>query len=92
MTNFFDEIVSSIGLEPSSIAGNFKLVALGFTSIFIEGHKGLNVFSSVEMSFKVKNGVVKILGDKLELKNFSKLSALVKGKIKKVEFIENEKV
>lgn len=92
MTNFFNEICESVGLEPSTIRGQFKLVSLGFDSIYIEGHKGLSVFSSTEMSFKVKGGSVKILGEKLELKNFSKLSALVKGKINKVDYCFNEKV
>ncbi len=92
MTNFFDEICESVGLETSSIKGNYKLAMLGFNSAYLEGHKGLLIFSSTEMGFKVKGGNLKICGDNLELKNFSKKSALIKGKIKNVELCEDGKI
>ncbi len=92
MTNFFDEICESAGLEASTIKGNYKLAMLGFNAVYIEGHKGLIVFSTTEMSFKVKNGTLKIIGEKLELRNFSKEAAEIKGKIKNIELGENGKV
>ena len=92
MTNFFDEIIGGIGLEAAAIKGEFKLCMLGSRSAYIEGHKGLNVFSEIEMNFKVKGGCIKVLGEKLELKNFSKKSALVVGKIKNIELVENGKI
>lgn len=92
MTNFFDEIIGGMGLEAAAVKGEFKIAMLGARSAYIEGHKGLNIFSSDEMNFKVKGGSVKVLGERLELKNFSKKSALVVGKIKNIELVENGKI
>ena len=85
--NFIDEFAAKMGFEKKLLTGGFKIICFSFDSILIEGHKGIMLFSDDEMRFKIKGGSVSIVGEKLSLKNFSKHSVVVCGKIKKTEFM-----
>lgn len=83
---FFDEIATKLGFDKKLVANGFKVVSVAFDSVYIEGHKGILVFSSEEMKFRVKGGMVSVTGEKLKLKNFCKQCCVVCGEIASTNF------
>ena len=86
MNNSFNEHIAQVcGLELATLVGSYKYSVFGGTTAVIEGHKGIATYSDNEVSFSLSNGVLSIVGDKLNIKCLSKNFAVVTGQINKVE-------
>lgn len=58
-----------------------KITVLGKRAVVIEGHRGVVFFSSDEAKFRLKNCMLSVTGEKLEVKNLTSSDALVSGAI-----------
>ena len=84
MFNFFSELKNKYVNAVSKI-NNYQMVMVGDNFLYIEGHLGLMTLSNEIVVFKVKNGVVTIIGEKLKVKDISDKTISIVGNIKSVE-------
>ena len=84
MFNFFSELKNKYGSIINK-ANNYQMVMVGDNFLYIEGHLGLMTLSNEIVVFKVKNGVVTIIGEKLKVKDISDKTISIVGNIKSVE-------
>ncbi len=84
MFNFFEEIACDYGLE-TGLGNNFNLVNMSNKMIYVEGHKGIVSISTETISFRIKKGVISIVGTKLFIKRITKTTLTICGEIKQIE-------
>lgn len=73
---------------PSSIVMNLPLITIiGRSKINIENFKNILEYSNTKIRVSTSCGILKIEGNSLFLKEFSKEKIIIKGNILKFEFI-----
>ncbi|MBQ3213920.1 MAG: YabP/YqfC family sporulation protein [Clostridia bacterium] len=85
MFDFFDEIATKTGLPFEILNNGFRVINFSNKSIFIEGFVSIIKFESQEISIKLKNGVVRIIGNNLTIKNMNLESIVITGEISSSE-------
>lgn len=65
-----------------------KIVMIGSLQIYIENHKGILEYTNNRIRINTKNGVLRIIGKNLMLKNIVTEEIIVVGEINQVEFID----
>lgn len=65
----------------------YNIVLVGDSLLYIEGHKGLLQLGDETISVKVKKHAVVVKGEKLYLKQMTKNTITIKGKIKNFEVL-----
>lgn len=58
-----------------------RVIILGKNFVIIEGHRGVVFFSRTEVKFRLKNTVISISGENLEVKNLTSSNAQILGDI-----------
>ena len=92
MNNSFSQCVADIcGLELATLINDYKYSIYGGRTAVIEGHNGIAEYSAEMVSFTVKKGMLRVLGNDLHIKWLEKHFAVVVGKINSVEVMSNEK-
>lgn len=86
MFNFFESLKKEFKLSKEHF-GKFNLVLISNNFLYLEGHKGLLKLSEENITFKVKNGVVVILGENLAIKELTQQTAAITGKIVNFEVV-----
>ncbi len=81
---FFELTAKKIKTKVQNIFNNCTVTFYLGQGAHVEGHNGLMSFSSDEIIFRNKNGVVKVVGNKLKLTEISKTDAYVKGQVKSI--------
>lgn len=81
---FFELTAKKIKTNVQNILNNCTVTFFLGQGAHVEGHNGLMSFSSEEIIFRQKKGVVKVTGRKLNLTEINKTDAYVKGNIKSV--------
>lgn len=81
---FIDEVVAKLKIE--DVACAYSLCFFGSSRVYLQGIKSLLVSSPTEMKMRVKNGVIRVWGEGLELLEIGGGDVYVKGGIKGVEF------
>lgn len=84
MFTFFDSLKKEFSVPK---VGNFQVVLIGQQFLYIEGHKGIFKMSHDNMTFKVKNGLLVVMGENLVLKELTKSTVAVSGTIKHFEVV-----
>lgn len=64
-----------------------RVTMIGNIHLYIENHKGLEIYSSTELKLKTTNGYIQILGDSFVLKTMLPEEILLEGKIKEIKYI-----
>ncbi len=72
--------------ETALMRGYICVKSAGGSGLFVEGHRGLTVFSSSEISFSGKEFSLRVTGRGLFLRALSKERALVAGELCAVYF------
>ncbi len=85
MFDFFDEIANRTGLPFDILNSGFRVINFSNKSVFIEGFVSIINFLEEEISIKLKKGIVKILGQKLKIKDMNKDSIVISGIITSCE-------
>ncbi|WP_053219180.1 sporulation protein YqfC [Virgibacillus senegalensis] len=65
-----------------------RITTIGQIHAYIENHKGLILFSESELRLRMKDGHLRITGEKFVLKMMLPEEILLEGKIKELAFIE----
>ncbi|MCM1195413.1 MAG: YabP/YqfC family sporulation protein [Corallococcus sp.] len=92
MNNSFSDTISNIcGLEMSALCGNYKYSVFSGRAAIIEGHCGIIGYSDAEVSFAIKNAVLRIRGRNLRIKCLEKHFALIVGDVAGAEVAGDEK-
>lgn len=86
MFHFFESLKKEFKLSKEHF-GKFHLVLVSRNFLYLEGHKGLLKLSQENITFKVKSGVVVILGQNLMIKELTPTTAAITGKIVNFEVI-----
>jgi len=81
----WNDVLESIGDEKSLVRQR-NFTVYGNDMVVVEGQQRVVVIKEDEISFVYGNTNLKILGQKLMLKNMSKGLAIVCGKIEKIDF------
>lgn len=84
MFSFFESLKKEFNL-PKQMLGVFQVVMISQEFMYIEGHKGILKMSEDNMTFRVKNGVLVVLGQNLILKELTSTTVAIMGKIKQFE-------
>ena len=91
MSNSFSQCVADIcGLELATLVKDYKYSVFGGHTVVVEGHKGIVVYSTTQVSFAVGKSTLQIEGDNLNIKCLEKHFAVIVGKVRSVE-VKNEK-
>ncbi|MCH5152228.1 MAG: YabP/YqfC family sporulation protein [Clostridiales bacterium] len=86
MNNSFSQCVADIcGLELATLVKDYKYSVFGGHTVVVEGHKGIVVYSTTQVSFAVGKSTLQICGDNLNIKCLEKHFAVVVGKVLSVE-------
>lgn len=80
MFNFFDELKKEYAVLPNQKA-KYNVVFVGGCLVYIEGHLGIVSMREDNMTVRVKGGLVQISGEGLFLKDLTKNTVTVQGKI-----------
>ncbi len=78
MFNFFKELKKDFSLPALD---DYNLINLSGHALYVEGHLGVLLISENELCFKVKGGVVRVIGEKLRLKDLSPNTLCIEGNI-----------
>ncbi len=65
-----------------------KIIMIGNLQIYIENHKGILEYTDNRIRINTKNGVLRIIGKNLMLKNIVMEEIIIVGKINQVDFID----
>lgn len=88
MNNSFNDNIAQIcGLELSTLAGSYKYSVFGGTTAVIEGHKGIAAYTDTEVAFLLGGKLLKVVGERLNIKRLCKNFAVVVGRIDNVEVV-----
>ena len=91
MNNSFSQCVADIcGLELATLISGYKYSVFGGSTVVVEGHKGIVIYSTTQVSFAVGKSTLQISGDNLNIKCLEKHFAVVVGKVRSVE-VKDEK-
>lgn len=72
-------------LQAQPLPGRPLVEILGTERVLIENHGGICAYSLSEVIIKVRNGEIKILGEKLTLSTMSREQVVVSGVIYSIE-------
>ena len=86
MFHFFESLKKEFGL-PKELFGHFNVVLVSNNFLYIEGHKGILKLSQENMTFKVKNGVLVVLGKNMQMKELTQNTVSIIGKIDSFEVV-----
>lgn len=86
MFRFFASLQKEFNL-PKGIFGKYNIIMVAGNFLYVEGHKGLLKLSQENITFRVKHGVVVIIGTNLTIKELTKTTASIFGNIKSFEVI-----
>ena len=91
MNNSFNQCVADIcGLELATLINDYKYSVFGGHTVVVEGHKGIVIYSTTQVTFAVGKTTLQISGDDLHIKCLEKHFAVIVGKVLSVE-VKNEK-
>ena len=65
-----------------------KIIMIGNLQIYIENHKGILEYTDNRIRINTKNGILRIIGKNLMLKNIVAEEIFIVGEINQVEFID----
>ena len=92
MNNSFSQCIADIcGLELATLVNDYKYAVYGGHTVVIEGHNGVGEYAMDMVSFAIKNGILRVVGNNLHIKCLEKHFAVVVGRIVSVEVKSNEK-
>lgn len=86
MFHFFSSLQKEFKL-PKEIFGVYNVVLISGNFLYLEGHKGILKLSDDNITFRVKGGIVVILGTNLIVKELTVSTASVIGNIKSFEVL-----
>lgn len=86
MFNFFNEIKSKFkGVQ--DVVLPYQSVMLGNFLLYVEGFSSLITYTKETIVFKVKSGVITVVGKDLQIKEMSPSIITITGEISQVEYI-----
>ncbi|HOO22849.1 MAG TPA: YabP/YqfC family sporulation protein [Clostridia bacterium] len=88
MRNYYDEMLLKLGLPVEDAVG-LKVTVCSFRGVFIEGHKGLLVFTNNEILLKIGKEKLKISGADLKINEVSSDEIYIRGDIKALEVVHD---
>lgn len=86
MFNFFDALKTEYG-KYSKIISKYNLVMVGGNLLYIEGHKGIIKMQPDNITVKVCGGLLHVKGENLFLKELTKNTVCVQGKLCGIEVV-----
>ena len=69
----------------------YRYVNIGGKNFYIEGHKGIQLLSNEEITFKLKKKIISIKGHDLFVKYIDNSTAVIFGTIVQVNVLWNQK-
>ena len=85
MFNFFSELKSKMGNLKDKVIFPYQIIMVGSSLLYLEGSLNLMTISHENVVVKVKDCVIIITGQNLEIKDLSDSTITVTGTIKRWE-------
>lgn len=86
--NVKNRIAESFELPKEVLLDIPKLRILGNNELYLENHKGIVEYTSEIIRINIKNGLVKVNGSNLHVKEISNESVLILGDITSLEYVK----
>jgi len=86
------EDIKRIFGEKAEKIGACEVALFGTSALVVSGHKGISAVSPTEIVVRLKQGLVRVIGDALRLVKASPSELYVSGKIRAVEYPEINEV
>lgn len=80
-------LVHSLGLPSDILLELPRITMIGDVHLYVENHKGLEVYSETELKLKTSHGYVQILGHSFVLKLMLSEEILLEGKVQEIKYI-----
>lgn len=84
--NIFERAAETFDLPGEVVAGQPQVTITGFRRVFVENHKGLLEYGDNVISLKCGRGVIKVRGNRLDLRSMTDAEILITGEIDGVDF------
>jgi sporulation protein YqfC len=75
-------------LPAEAVSGDFRLIAISNTDIFLENHHGVLQYTQKRLMVDTKEKKVLFMGKDILLKKMGKKNMIIQGNIDLIEFIE----
>lgn len=85
--SLMNELDSYIGQNFDITLSEYRYVNIGGKSVYIEGHRGIQLLSNEEITFKLKKKLMSVKGHDLFVKYMDKSTAVILGVIVQVNVI-----
>lgn len=85
--NIKNNIADALELPKDIVLDLPKITLIGNIQLYIENHKGIVEYSKERIRVNSKNGIIRIIGKKMVIKNIVTDEILITGEILNIEFI-----
>ncbi|MHA6250940.1 sporulation protein YqfC [Oceanobacillus sp. CAU 1775] len=82
-------IVQSLALPSDILLELPRITMIGNVHLYIENHKGLEVYSETELKLKTSQGFIQITGHSFVLKLMVSEEILLEGKVEEIKYIKD---
>lgn len=79
--SIYNNIILKAGMPIHDAIGGSKLTIVDFSTILIEGHRGIFRYTSQEIIIQLKKGRLILTGEKLTIEEINQEEILIKGDI-----------
>lgn len=80
-------IIHSLALPSDILLELPRITMIGNVHLYIENHKGLEVYSETELKLKTSQGFIQILGHSFVLKLMVSQEILLEGKVHEINYL-----
>lgn len=84
MSNFYDDMLLKLGMPIDNAVG-LKITICDLKGVFVEGHKGLILFTPTQILLRIGKRKLEISGNNLFINEVSCDELYIRGNVSKVE-------
>lgn len=88
MNNFYNDMLLRLGMPIEDTVG-VRITICDLKGVFIEGHKGLLLYTPYKIALRIKNKKLEIEGANLIINEVSFDELYIRGNLKRIEVIND---
>lgn len=89
---FWQNLADSADLTGETLPGQWVAELLGGTRVLVENHRGVKEYSRETIAVSLSSGLLRVMGQDLELVQMTKEQLVIGGTIHKITLVREEKV